>query len=103
MPSLTVAERIGNNHAAWDPVEQPPIFKCWTDDGNSYSWPFHHTTAAVYNARLQRLLIDWALGTIVVAGPKVLEFYSAFADHKAFNLKPDGLEIVSVTFEKRED
>jgi hypothetical protein len=44
----------------------------------------------------QNLLIDWPLGTIVIAGPKALEFYEQFSNHRATLIKADGKDIVSV-------
>jgi hypothetical protein len=36
------------------------------------------------------------LGTIVVTGPKTLEFYEQFSNHRATLLRADGKNIVSV-------
>jgi hypothetical protein len=49
------------------------------------------TTAPKNNA-----LIDWPVGTIVVAGPKALEFYEQFSNHRATLIKSDGKDILSV-------
>jgi hypothetical protein len=37
------------------------------------------------------------LGTMVIAGPKVLEFYNDFCNHHATSLKSDGKDILKVT------
>jgi hypothetical protein len=58
---------------------------------------FHYLTAIHYSARHERLLITWTLGTLVIAGPKVLEFYDDFCNHRATSLKSDGKDIVAVT------
>ena len=50
----------------------------------------------LYSARDERHVIDWALGTIVVTGPKTLEFYEQFSNHSATLLRPDGKDILSV-------
>ena len=42
------------------------------------------------------LLIDWPLGTIVVTGPKTLEFYEQFSNHRATLIRADGKDILSV-------
>jgi hypothetical protein len=42
------------------------------------------------------LLIDWPLGTIVIAGPKALEFYEQFSNHRATLIRSDGKDILSV-------
>jgi hypothetical protein len=36
------------------------------------------------------------LGTIVVTGPKALEFYEQFSNHRATLIRPDGKDILSV-------
>jgi hypothetical protein len=36
------------------------------------------------------------LGTIVVTGPKTLEFYEQFSNHRAALLRADGKDILSV-------
>jgi hypothetical protein len=51
-------------------------------------------TAIHYNVRHQSLLIDLALGTLVISGPKVLEFYDDFCNHWATSLKADGKDIL---------
>ncbi len=38
----------------------------------------------------------WPLGTVVVTGPKVLDFYAAFCAHRATSPKADGKDIQSV-------
>jgi len=50
-----------------------------------------------YSAEHERLLITWALGTLVIAGPKVLEFYDDFCNHRATSLKSDRKDILAVT------
>ena len=42
------------------------------------------------------MLIDWPLGTIVIAGPKALEFYEQFSNHRATLIRADGKDILSV-------
>jgi hypothetical protein len=53
-------------------------------------------TAIHYSARHERLLINWTLGTVVISGPKALEFYDDFCDHRATSLKSDGKDILAV-------
>jgi hypothetical protein len=40
--------------------------------------------------------LDWPLGTVVVTGPKTLDFDTAFCNHRATSLKADGKDILSV-------
>jgi hypothetical protein len=81
---------------AWE-SEEAEVVRFWTDDGNSWGFHFHHLTAIHYSARQQRLVITWTLGTLVIAGPKVLEFYDDFCNHRATSLKSDGKDILAVT------
>jgi hypothetical protein len=75
------------------------IVRFWTDDGNCYGFIFHHVTATYYDAHFRRLRIDWALGTLIIAGPRVLDFYEDFSNHRASVLRADGTEITSVVME----
>jgi hypothetical protein len=81
---------------AWE-SEAAEVVRFWTDDGDSWGFPFHYLTAINYSARLERLLITWSLGTLVIVGPKVLEFYDDFCNHRATSLKSDGKDILAVT------
>jgi hypothetical protein len=81
---------------AWE-SEQADVIRFWTDDGDSWGFLFHYLKAIHYSARHERLLITWTLGTLVIAGPKVLEFYEEFCNHRATSLKSDGKDILAVT------
>ena len=81
---------------AWE-SEVVEVVTFWIDDGNSWGLPFHCLTSIHYSARHERLLITWTLGTLVIAGPKVLEFYDDFCNHRATSLKSDGEDILAVT------
>jgi hypothetical protein len=82
--------------SAWE-SEEAEVVRFWTDDGDSWGFLFHYLTAIHYSARHERLLITWTLGTLVIAGPKVLEFYDDFCNHRATSLKSDGIDILAVT------
>jgi hypothetical protein len=75
---------------------QAEIVRFWTDSGDCWGFLFHHVSGTYYSAKEQRLLIDWPLGTIVVTGPKTLEFYEQFLNHRATLLRADGKDILSV-------
>jgi hypothetical protein len=81
---------------SWE-SEDAEVVRFWTDDGNSWGFLFHYLTAIHYSVRHKRLLITWPLGTLVIAGPKVLEFYDEFCNHRATSLKADGKDILAVT------
>jgi hypothetical protein len=75
---------------------QAEIVRFWTDSGDCWGFLFHHVSGTYFSAKEQRLLIDWPLGTIVVTGPKTLEFYEQFSNHRATLLRADGKDILSV-------
>jgi hypothetical protein len=54
-----------------------------------------------YNPKHESLLIQFALGTIVVAGPKSWDFYDQLCKNKATLLKADGKDITAVTMALR--
>ena len=41
----------------------------------------------------ETLCVYWPLGTVVIAGPTVLDFYAGFCAHRATCLKADGKDI----------
>jgi len=95
-PSLRELYSKPRRSNAWE-SEQADVIRFWTDDGDSWGFLFHHLTAIHYSVRLDRLLMTWTLGTMVIAGPKVLEFYNDFCNHRARSLKADGIDILAVT------
>ena len=95
VPSLK--ELCGSQQSSfpWE-EQQAEIVRFWTDSGDCWGFLFHHVSGILCSARDERLLIDWALGTIVVTGPKSLEFYEQFSNHRATLIKADGKDILSV-------
>ena len=57
----------------------------------------------VYIGEHQKLLINCVHGALVIAGPKVLEFYDDFCARKVTVLKADGHDIVSVEMNLAKD
>jgi hypothetical protein len=102
MSSLPEMRSGATGSKGWSVVENPPIFRAWTAGGDSYGFCFHDLNTVVYSAERERLFIDFSMGTLVVAGPRVLEFYDDFCAHWATNLKADGESITSVTMQLRE-
>jgi hypothetical protein len=99
-PSLRELYSKPRRSNAWE-SEDADVIRFWTDDGDSWGFLFHYLTAIRYSARHERLLIAWTLGTLVIEGPKVLEFYEDFCNHRATSLKADGTDIRSVTMHLR--
>ena len=96
-PTPSFRELYGPKRSAvpWE-EQQVDIVRFWTDSGDCWGFLFHHLTGTRFSAKDQSLLIDWALGTIVVMGPKTLEFYEQLSDHRATLVKADGKDILSV-------
>jgi hypothetical protein len=95
--TLSFRELYGPKQSSvpWE-EQQVDIVRFWTDSGDCWGFLFHHLTGTHYRSKYQSLLIDWAPGTIVVAGPKALEFYESFSNHRATLVKADGKDILSV-------
>jgi hypothetical protein len=73
-----------------------PIVRFWTGDRTCWGFPYFSVIATRYEPEAERLLIYFGPGAIVIRGPKVLEFFDDFANHRATGLKADGKEIISV-------
>jgi hypothetical protein len=73
-----------------------PLVKFWTNDGTCWVFPFFSVIATHYLPDQERLLIYFATGTVVIRGPKALEFLEDFSNHRATAAKADGEDIVSV-------
>jgi hypothetical protein len=80
-----------------EPKEQSdPIFRFWTE-GDWWGFPFFSLSASRYFGDKKTLFLYWPLGTVVITGPKVADFYAGFCAHRATSLKSDGKDILSVT------
>jgi hypothetical protein len=55
--------------------------------------PVLYLSASRYFGEKQTLCLYWPLATVVIAGPKVLDFYAGFCAHRATYLKADGKDI----------
>ena len=95
VPSLKDLYGPNQSSLPWE-EQQAEIVRFWTDSGDCWGLMFHHVSGTYYSAKEQRLLIDWPLGTIVVTGPKALEFYEQFSNHRATLIRADGKDILSV-------
>jgi hypothetical protein len=95
VPSLKELYGPKQSSLPWE-EQQAEIVRFWTDSGDCWGFLFHQVSGTFYSVKNQRLLIDWPVGTIVVAGPKALEFYEQFSNHRATLLRADGKDILSV-------
>jgi hypothetical protein len=91
----TLRELYGKPIRAWE-QSTSPIVRFWTENGQCWGFPFFSLVAARYIANQERLVLYWSLGTLGIIGPKALEFYDDFANHRATLLKADGKDILSV-------
>jgi hypothetical protein len=74
-PTPSLKEQYGPKSQAWQEQQSP----------------------SHYDPEHQSLLMDWALGTIIVTGPKAWDFYDLFCSHRATLLRADGKDILGVT------
>jgi hypothetical protein len=75
--------------------QSDPIFRFWAE-GDWWGFPFFSLSASRYFGDKETLCLYWPLGTVVIAGPKVLDFYAGFCAHRATCLKSDRKDILSV-------
>lgn len=73
-----------------------PLIQFWTGDGTCWALPFFSVIATRYVPDQERLLIYFGSGTIVIQGPKALEFFEDFSNHRATAIRADREEILSV-------
>ena len=91
-----------NASVCW--VEQgEPVFRAWVEGGRCYLLPFFSFLVGSFDEEHQTVTLEFGAGTVWIIGPKAYEFCSLFCKHKATLLKADGKDILSVTFEKREN
>ncbi|MGA8659635.1 MAG: hypothetical protein WB586_26225 [Chthoniobacterales bacterium] len=91
----TLRELYGKTTRAWE-QSTAPIVRFWAENGQCWGFPFFSLVAARYMPSQERLILYWSLGTLGITGPKALEFYDDFANHRATLLKADGKDILSV-------
>ena len=72
-----------------------PIFRFWAE-GDWWGFLFFSLSPSRYFGEKETLCLYWPLGTVVIAGPKVLDFYAGFCAHPASCLKADGKDITNL-------
>jgi hypothetical protein len=90
-PSRSLKEQFSRSSEAWK-EQSDPIFRFWAG-GDWWGFPFFSLSASRYFGENETLCLYWPLGTVVIAGPKVLDFYAGFCAHRATCLKADGKDI----------
>jgi hypothetical protein len=94
VPARSLKEQFSRNSEAWK-EQSDPIFRFCTE-GDWWVSRFSLSVPVVISARKRHCCLYWPLATIVITGPKVLDFYG-FCAHRATSLKCDGKDILSVT------
>jgi hypothetical protein len=90
----SLKEQFSNVSEAWK-EQSDPIFRFWTE-GDWWGFPFFSLNASRYFGDRKTLCLYWPLGTVVITGPKVLDFYDGFCGHRATCLKADGKDIAEL-------
>jgi hypothetical protein len=90
-PSRSLKEQFSRSSEAWK-EQSDPIFRFWAE-GDWWGFPYFSLSASRYFSEKQTLCLYWPLATVVIAGPKVLDFYAVFCAHRATCLKADGNDI----------
>ena len=95
VPARSLKEQFSRSSEAWK-EQSDPIFRFCTE-GDWWGFPFFNLSASRYFGDRETLCLYWPLGTLVITGPKVLDFYAGFCAHRATSVKSDGKDILSVT------
>jgi hypothetical protein len=91
----SLKEQFSRGSEAWK-EQSDPIFRFWTE-GDWWGFPFFSLSASRYFGDKETLCLYWPLGTVVITGPKALDFYAEFCAQRATSVKSDGKDILSVT------
>src|SRR6202021_3698839 len=91
VPARSLKEQFSRSSEAWK-EQSDPIFRFWAE-GDWWGFQFFSLSASRYFGEKQTPCLYWPLGTVVIAGPKVLDFYAVFCAQRATCLKADGKDI----------
>jgi hypothetical protein len=94
VPARSLGEQFSRSSEAWK-EQSDPIFRFWAE-GDWWGFPFFSLSASRYFGDKETLCLYWPLGTVVIAGPKVLDFYAGFCAHRVTCLKADGKDITEL-------
>ena len=98
MRTLTLAEEADGTEATWKPGSRDLVFRVWVGN-KGYGLPWSHLLLCILDD--ETLMLQFTVGTVIIRGPKVGEFYDAFCEDRATKVKADGRDIVEVRFEER--
>ena len=90
----SLKEQFAKGSDAWK-EQSDPIFRFWAK-GDWWGFPFFNLSASRYFSDRETLCLYWPLGTVVITGPKVLDFLAGFCAHRATCLKADGKDVTDV-------
>jgi len=90
----SLKEQFSRGSEAWK-EQSDPIFRFWAE-GGWWGFPFFSLSASRYFGDKETLFLYWPLGTLVITGPKALDFYAGFCAHRATYLKADGKDIMDL-------
>ena len=94
VPARSLKEQFSRGSEAWK-EQSDPIFRFWAE-GDWWGFPFFSLSASRHFGDKETLCLYWPLGTLVITGPKVLDFYAGFCARRATCLKADGKDIIDV-------
>ena len=90
----SLKEQFSRGSEAWK-EQSDPLFRFWAE-GDWWGFPFFSLTASRYFGDKKTLCLYWPLGTVVITGPKVLDFYVEFCAQRATCLRADGKDITDL-------
>jgi hypothetical protein len=76
VPARSLKEQFSRSSEARK-EQSDPVFRFWVE-GDWWGFPFFSLSASRYFGDKETLCLYWPLGTVVITGPKVLDFYSGF-------------------------
>ena len=62
-------------------------------EGDWWGFPYFSLSASRYIGAKQKLCLYWPLATVIITGPKALDFYAGFCARRTTRLKADGKDI----------
>jgi hypothetical protein len=73
VPARSLKEQFSGGSEAWR-YQSDPIFRFWAE--GDWGSAFFSLSASRYFGDKETLCLYWPLGTVVITGPNVLDFYA---------------------------